>query len=158
MASSGYVWSNALERRTARPHDASGRPLQKARPTATDAARYAAAGGLQTTASDYARLLLEVIAPRPGDTFRLGAVMHAEMLRPQVQVDATKSWALGWEIQHTPAGDLIQHQGGQRGFQAFTAASLERRSGYVILTNSDNGWKVYFDPAFVDLTNRLLFA
>jgi CubicO group peptidase (beta-lactamase class C family) len=158
MASSGYVWNGDLERHTARPHDAVGRPLEKHRPTAIDAARYAAAGGLNATATDYASFLVEVIAPRARDAFHLAAGTRREMLRPQVTVDASHSWALGWEIRHTPAGDLIQHQGGQSGFQAFTAANVERRSGYVILTNSDNGYKVYYDKRFTGVMDRFLLV
>lgn len=51
-----------------------------------------------------------------------------------------------------------QHQGGQRGVQAFTAASVERASGYVILTNSDNGSKIFYDDRFRDAMNSLLFG
>jgi hypothetical protein len=65
---------------------------------------------------------------------------------------------LGWEINETPGGTLIQHQGGQAGVQAFTAASLERRAGYVILTNSDNGSRIFYDERFVSLVSSLLLA
>jgi hypothetical protein len=80
------------------------------------------------------------------------------MFRPQVTEKDGMSWALGWEIRHRPEGDLIQHQGGQRGFQAFTAASVERRNGYVILTNSDLGYRVYYDQRFTEAMDRLLFT
>ena len=80
------------------------------------------------------------------------------MLRPHIRLDGPKSWALGWEINETPGGTLIQHQGGQAGVQAFTAASLERRAGYVILTNSDNGSRIFYDERFVSLVSSLLLA
>jgi hypothetical protein len=113
-------------------------------------------GGLRTTALDYAAFLIEIMAPRAAAPFRLTSASRQEMLRPQVQVDESTSWALGWEIQRTPRGSLIQHQGGQTGFQAFAAASVDRRSGYVILTNSANGWRVFYHERFVALTNQLL--
>ena len=156
MASSGYVWNDTLGRHAARPHDADGKPIKKGQPTATDAARYAAAGGLHTTATDYARFLLEVISPRATDAFRLARTSLQEMLRPQVKVDKSTSWALGWQIRHTPMGDFIQHQGGQGGFQAFTSALAERQSGFVMLTNSVNGWKVFSNERFSEVMNRLL--
>ncbi len=81
-------------------------------------------GGLRTTALDYASFLVEVIAPRAVAPYRLSAKFRDEMFRPQVQVDASKLWALGWEIQRTPRGIPVQHQGGRGGFQAFAAASL----------------------------------
>jgi hypothetical protein len=63
------------------------------------------------------------------------------MLRPQVKRTDDGSWALGWEVTHTPAGNIIRHGGGNPGFACFVAASVERRSGYVIMTNSeDNGF------------------
>jgi CubicO group peptidase (beta-lactamase class C family) len=158
MDTSSYVWNDTLERYAAWPHDAAGKPLPLSRPTATDAARYAAMGGLRTTALDYAHFLIEILAPRAPAAFRLAAPTRQEMLRPQVRVDDSKSWALGWEFQRTPQGNLIQHEGGQTGFLAFTAASVDRKSGYVILTNSANGWKVFLDERFVSLVNQIVLA
>ena len=142
MTSSGYVWSDTFEKHAARPHDAEGKPLTKAKPTSTDAARYAAAGGLHTTPTDYARFLIEVINPKRSDAFRLNAESLKEMVRPQVKVDDSHSWALGWEIYHGPKGDQILHGGNQKGFHAFAVASVEQKSGVVIMTNGDNGWKL----------------
>ena len=142
MTSSGYVWSDTFEKHAARPHDSDGKPLTKAKPMSTDAARYAAAGGLHTTPTDYARFLIEVINSKRSDAFRLNAESLKEMVRPQVKVDDSHSWALGWEIYHGPKGDQIMHGGNQKGFHAFAVASIERKSGVIIMTNGDNGWKL----------------
>jgi CubicO group peptidase (beta-lactamase class C family) len=158
MPSSGYVGNSNFERHGARGHDSMGRALPAGQSSASDAGRYAAMGGLRTTALDYGAFLSEVLAPRTAPSFRLAAATRQEMLRPQVHVEGPKSWALGWEINDTPGGRLFQHQGGQAGAQAFTAASLERRSGYVILTNSDNGWKGFYDERFVGLANEILLT
>lgn len=158
MDDSGYTWTDARFRRRASPHDADGRPLGDDRGSAAALARYAAAGGLHTTATDYAKFLIGVIDPPPPDTHRLSRPLRDEMIRPHIKVDEASSWALGWQVRHTPAGDIIQHQGGQGGVQAFTAASPARRSGYVILTNSANGLKVFYDPAFVAAADLLLFG
>lgn len=160
MTRSCYVWNDDLEQHMVRPHDAAGRPLAMSKPTAAaiDAARYAAMGGLRTTAIEYAGYLTEIIAPHAGAPFRLTPGTRDEMLRSQINIDASHSWALGWELRHTPRGDLFQHQGGQRGVQAFAAASLARRSGYVILTNSDNGSKVFYDKRFVAAMDRILLG
>lgn len=40
------------------------------------------------------------------------------------------------------AGYLLSHGGDNPGFKAFILASAERQSGYVILTNGDNGREV----------------
>jgi len=158
MRSSSYRSDDALEQRAARPHDTEGNPIAQGQSTEIGAARYAAAGGLRTTATDYARFLLEVLNPRAPDRFRMTGQSVRDMLRPHVTVDASTSWALGWQIRHTPTGDLIQHQGGQAGFQAFTAASVGRQSGFVILTNSDNGARVFYSERFSAIIDRLLFS
>ena len=154
MVSSSYIWTEAYERQAARPHDAKGVPLERRKQTAVAAARYAAAGGLKTTAKDYARFLIEVIAPKRPDAFRLNAASLGEMLRPQVAVnngDRSKnigsiSWGLGWEIDrwnvNDKSGDVLNHSGASSGFQAYAAASAERKRGFVIMTNSDSGSKV----------------
>lgn len=158
MQSSGYVWNERLEKHGARPHDGEGKPLPVNRTTLEHADRYAAAGALRTTPTDYAAFLLEILKPKPRDTFRLGQEGIAEMLRPHIKVDETSSWALGWKIQHTPHGDLFQHHGGHKGAQAFASASLARKSGYVIMTNSESGWKVFFNERFVEIVNCFLLG
>jgi hypothetical protein len=84
------------------------------------------------------------------------------MLRPQiklppdVKIDGASAWALGWAIQERPGGNVIVHSGGQDGFQSLTMASVDRRSGFVALTNSNNGWKIFQDEHFQEFVNRLL--
>jgi CubicO group peptidase (beta-lactamase class C family) len=141
MASSGYVWIDAYDEHMARPHDASGKQLRR-RATAVDAARYAAAGGLHTTATDYARFLIEVVDPKASDAIRLNEATWKEMVRPQVKLTDSRSWALGWQVQHSESGDVLSHGGDNPGYKAFTAASIGRKSGFVILTNSDRGFEV----------------
>ncbi len=106
------------------------------------AARYGAAGGLLTTATEYARFLIEILEPKPSDAFRLTERSRSEMLRAQVKVDDASSWALGWQILHEKKGNLLSHGGDNPGFKAFVLASVERKAGYVILTNGDNGNEV----------------
>jgi CubicO group peptidase (beta-lactamase class C family) len=162
MDSSGYVWNDTFEKHVARPHDSSASPLAKAKPTATDAARYASAGGLHTTATDYAKFLIEILGPKSGDAFRLSRSSLEEMILPQVKlpedgrIDGASSWALGWAVQERPTGNVLVHSGGQAGFRSLAMASVERRSGFIILTNGDSGGRVIYDEAFDDAMNRLL--
>jgi CubicO group peptidase (beta-lactamase class C family) len=155
MDLSSYVWTDAYDIHAARPHDGKGTPLDQRKGTATAAARYAAAGGLKTTATDYAKFLVEVIDPRGTDPFRLDATSRAEMLRPQVTVNAgdrTKniasiSWGLGWEIDRWELdadrkGDVMNHAGGGSGFRAYAAASVSKKAAFVIMANGDNGSSV----------------
>jgi CubicO group peptidase (beta-lactamase class C family) len=139
MASSGYLWNDTMEKHMARGHDEKGNPTKINRnPTGPAVARYAAAGGLCTTPTDYAKFLIEVIDPKPSDAFRIKKETLKEMLRPHVKRNSQSSWALGWEIDHTENGDFLRHGGGNPGFSCFVAASVERKSGYVIMTNSEN--------------------
>ena len=141
MASSGYLWNDTMENHMARGHDPEGKPTGLNRkPTGPAVARYAAAGGLCTTPTDYAKFLIELIDPKPSDAFRLKKETLQEMLRPQVKRNPRSSWALGWEIEHTENGDFLRHGGGNPGYSCFVAASVERKSSYVIMTNSENGY------------------
>lgn len=164
MVSSGYVWNEKFEKHAARPHDTEGKPRIKAKPTATDAARYASAGGLHTTATDYARFLLEILDPKESDEFRLSQKSIKEMIRPQVKldprekIDGADSWALGWAVQERQTGNVLVHSGGQAGFRSLAMASVERKSGFIILTNSDNGGRVLFNQLLGECMNRLLAA
>lgn len=142
MSSTGYVWNDVLAKRMARPHDVKGNPLENNKPGSKEIARYAAAGELRTTPSDYARFLIEVIEPRKTDGFRLSKESRDLMIRPQVKVDQTTSWALGWKIVHAENGDLIVHGGDNKGFHAFVAGSVPRRCGIVFMTNGENGPQV----------------
>ncbi len=163
MTSSGYVWRADYERSAARPHTVEGKPLVKTRPSATDAARYAAAGGLHTTAAEYAKFMLEVINAGEGDAFRLRRSTVEKMLRPQArlgeqEIDGARAWALGWAVQERKTGNVVVHSGGQSGFCSLAMASMERRSGFVMFTNGDNGGKVLYDQALGSVLNRLLPA
>lgn len=138
MSSSGYVWQTP-SRHTAAAHDRAGTPTNRPGATAITAARYGAAGGLSTTATEYARFLIEVLDPKPSDAFRLTRTSRDEMIRPHVKADGSTSWALGWQILHQKKSNLLSHGGDNPGFKSFVLASAERKSGYVILTNGDNG-------------------
>lgn len=164
MASSGYVWNDTFEHHAARPHDSQGKPFAKKKPKATDAARYAAAGDLHTTPTDYAKFLIEILNPKESDAFRLSQKSLREMLRPQVKldeqqkIDGASSWALGWAIQQRENGNVILHSGGQDGFRSLAMASVEKKSGFIILANCDNGGKVIYNRTLRAVLNRLLAA
>jgi CubicO group peptidase (beta-lactamase class C family) len=151
MTSSGYVATKEYDVQVADPHDAKGQPLPVRKPTDIDAARYGAAGLLHTTPTDYARFLIEIIDPKPGDQFRLDKRTIAEMVRPHIKGgdSPASSRALGWEVVHSDEDDLIVHGGDNSGFHAFAAASLKRRTGYVFMMNGDGG---------VDLLKKLIIG
>lgn len=143
MHSSGYLWTATFAKKMARPHDAQGAPMENKKSTGPDVARYGAMGGLLTTATDYAKFLMEVIAPKASDKFRLSAASHREMLRPQIKVTDGDGysiwWGLGWRIAQTPERELVSHGGDNSGFHSTAEVCLKDRSGFVILTNCDGG-------------------
>ena len=139
MNLSGYTADDIMSRHPATPHDQNGKPLPKSKPTGPGAARYAAVGGLHTTPTDYARFMMEILDPKKPDDFRLKKETIAEMLRPYVKVvngPYTSSWALGWQVQDN---GLINHGGDTKGFHCHAIASPKTKSGFVVMTNGDNG-------------------
>ena len=143
MMSSGYLYRDGM----ARPHDEKGQLIPGHVTTAVEAARYGSAGQLHSTVKDYAKFLIEIIAPKPADAFRLSTTSLHEMLRPQVKITDTLSWGLGWAIeQHPEMGDIISHSGDNPGFKTMTGASVRRRSAFIIVTNSDQGFEDAIRP------------
>ncbi len=161
MRSSGYVWNATFEAHAARGHDSEGAPLTLRRASAVGAARYASAGGLHCTPADYAAFLLEMMAPKPADAFRVRPATREAMMRPVVKVSDTpirSSWALGWQVIHGEDGDVIVHGGDNPGFHSFAAMSVPRQSGFVIMTNGDGGPKVIEQLVVGDTLDRILAA
>jgi CubicO group peptidase (beta-lactamase class C family) len=143
MASSGYLYREGM----ARPHDEKGRLIAERKSTPVDAARYGSAGNLHSTATEYAKFLIEIIDPKPPDAVRLSAASLREMLRPQVKITDALSWGLGWAIeQHPGMGDIISHSGDNPGFKTMTGASVHRRSAFIIVTNGDRGFDDVITP------------
>ena len=102
-----------------------------------------ASAGLYTTASDYASFMIEVINPSRRDEFHLSEATVTEMLKPQVKINDSISWGLGWGIERTQAGEAFWHWGDWGVFRNFAIASRRQKTGVVVLTNSFNGPRVY---------------
>ncbi len=160
MSSSAYVWGSAILEHVASRHDKDGNPLPLRPSTAVDVARYGSAGSLMTTATDYAKFLIEVMQPKPPDDYRLQESTIREMLTPQIEVPAPvkASWALGWQIWHLDQGDLVLHGGDDEGWHCASAFSPEKKTGFVILTNGDNGAHMIFDDLLKPLVGNFVFA
>ncbi|HMG88684.1 MAG TPA: serine hydrolase domain-containing protein [Chryseolinea sp.] len=161
MTSSGYAWTDALGKNVAMPHNTQGEPQPKGHPTAVDMARYASAGGLHTTAKDFSKFIIGLFTPKENDPYKLNRKSLEEMFRPQVKlredqkIDGASSWALGWAVQERKTGNVVLHSGGQSGFKSLTMVSIERKSGFVMLTNSDNGGYLLYNEELGNVLNRL---
>jgi CubicO group peptidase (beta-lactamase class C family) len=139
MNSSGYFVTDPMQPDMAAPHDENGKLIPHSRPTPPAVARYASAGALLTTPTDYARFIIEILNPGKGDNVRLKKETIDEMLRRHtkvVQGPYTSSWGLGWQIQDN---GLFNHGGDNRGFHCHSIASRESKSAFVIMTNGDKG-------------------
>ena len=66
------------------------------------------------------------------------------MLRPQVQLhdEYSRPWGLGWHVALTALGEMISHGGDNDGFHPFVVGSVERKSGFVVMTNGENGIEI----------------
>ncbi|VXC37375.1 CubicO group peptidase, beta-lactamase class C family [Sphingomonas sp. 8AM] len=145
MRTSGYVSAQGETVPIAVPYDDAGKALPVERVT-----RYNAADLAHATARDYARLLINA----RNDT---GLVASVAAERSRLQADLTPEicagskaascppwtgFGLGWQLLGFPDSTTMLHTGKDAG--AFTFAAIDRASGdgIVILTNSDNGWRV----------------
>jgi CubicO group peptidase (beta-lactamase class C family)/pimeloyl-ACP methyl ester carboxylesterase len=146
MARTSYVWQEAWADNVALPHDQYARPRRLNRRVEADAA-----GSMSTTAGDYARLLVAILNAEG----RRQATME-EMLDPQIAIASRRmfgpeawadtgeyepihlSWGLGWGRYNAPHGRAFFHTGHDSGFQNYTVTYVERGTGIVLLSNSDN--------------------
>ena len=90
-----------------------------------------AAGGLQSTATDLARLLTACLAP---ETTELNAAVRAA-LTPRVTISPKKEIGLAWHHALRDGKRVIWHNGMTGGFSAMLALRPARRAGAVVLAN-----------------------
>lgn len=151
MARTSMVWQDSFEKNYANGYDEYGRSLgpQKAQ-------QANAAGSMQTTVSDFAKL---VQAARTGTG--LSAKTREQMLSPQIQIlskhefptfesETTNenkgirlSYGLGWGLYWTPYGRAFFKEGHDGGWRNYTVCFDKVGTGIVIMTNSGNGEGIY---------------
>jgi tetratricopeptide (TPR) repeat protein len=96
-----------------------------------------AAAGLWTTASDLARIAIEVSKAHAGRSARvLSQAMTKQMLTEQ-----KPGTGLGYGL--GPGKNQYRHNGADEGFQAYLTAFADTGSGVVIMANSDNGFMIF---------------
>jgi hypothetical protein len=115
--------------------------FEAASSTPSDVARYASAGALLTTPTDYAKFMREILDPQGPDPFRLKPSTIAQMVRPQVETHDKygNAWGLGIGIYRTNHGDIVGHGGDNDGFHCISLTSPPHRSGIVVMTNAEGG-------------------
>ncbi len=145
MRASGYVSAQGQTVPIAVPYDDAGKALPVKRVTRSNAADLAHA-----TARDYARFLLDarndqgLSTPVAAERSRSQADLTPEICAGSKAATCPPwtGFGLGWQLLGFPDGTTMLHTGKDAG--AFSFAAIDRASGdgIVILTNSDNGWRV----------------
>ncbi len=137
MARSSYAWATPDDPAMATGHDRAGNPSAPLTGT-----RPEAAASLRATPHDLARFLIALLST--GDEpWRLQPESMMEMLRPQVGLTPTVSWGLGWGLENTGDGRVIWHWGDNPGYECVVLASLEAKTGVVIMANGDGGIELW---------------
>ena len=99
------------------------------------------AGGLLTTASDYAKFMV-LMMDRPGRaSWEISDAARQAMLTPKLEVRGRDiSRGLGWELEQSSTGQLFQHSGSNYGiFKTLGVGDARSERAIVIFTNAANG-------------------
>lgn len=98
-----------------------------------------AAGGLWSTPTDLARLLLEVRREHDGESHK---VLHQKtmrmMLSPGMGPASSRRWGLGFEVSGSPDNPYIRHEGSGY-FQDDMVEYLHDGNGLVVMTSGGGG-------------------
>ena len=100
------------------------------------------AGGLWTTAEDYARFMLACRAAWLGLT---GALLTRSLAVEMMTTQPQTTFGLGWEVFHTGTLKRFGHGGSNDGFQCESTCFLESGDGAVVMTNSESGMLMYWE-------------
>ena len=112
-----------------------------------------AAGSLLTTAGDYSRFLLRLVA-RPADPgLDLSEGSRRAMVAPAVRLNRALHWGLGWGIQRDENGEVLWHWGANNSFRNFVIVEPAAGRAVVAFTNGDGGPKVY-ERVLASVTGR----
>ena len=128
MTRSSLTWKATFENKFARPHDQQGQstPFTKW-PTAR------AAYSLYSTATDFIKFINAFIEPSTSE-------MSSLMLKPQVQIDDSLSWGLGWGLANTKTNNkMFWHWGNNKGSKSFALGIPSEKRSAAAFTNGQSG-------------------
>ncbi len=151
LARTSYVWTPGIEQDLASGHRDDG--------TFKYRTRYRKANGaysLYTTPTEYAQLMLTLMRPQ---SLGKGAFTQSSVelllqraqrvtdgtavVRPGLARSVATYTALGWGVEVSAEGDIVQHSGSNSsGFRTFGQFNRAKGSGLVIFTNGDNGTRI----------------
>ena len=151
LVRTSFVWTEALERDLASGHREDGSYKER-----THYRKPNAAYSLYTTPSEYARFMLTLERPELlGDRALTRATLD-QLMQRQLRVDdgdavarpgrarsVATYRALGWSLDVTSEGDILEHSGSNSsGFRSFGQFNPAKGSGLVIFTNGESGYNL----------------
>jgi len=137
MHDTRHAWdARTDESRFARWHDAEGRNAYTDHKTTTANA----ADDLITSVEDYGRFGAWVMSGAG-----LSDALFRDMATPHAKMRENAFLGLGWEVHpDLPGGEYaLIHSGSDRGVHAVIILLPKSKQGLVVLTNSDNGYRLY---------------
>ena len=151
LVRTSFVWTESIERELASGHRDDGSYKERTRYLAPNAAY-----SLYTTPGEYARLMLTLQHPELLGERALTRASIELMLRRELRVDdenrvsrpglarsVAAYRALGWSLDATPEGDIVEHSGSNSsGFRSFGQFNPAKGSGLVIFMNGDAGYRL----------------
>jgi len=155
MTNSSLVWLDRLTPQAAAGHNAQGEPFANRKLCREANVAYS----LYCTATDYAKLLLEMLAEDRSPPHSLSAASIDAMLtrttvaegrQPVARGGPRRSgptyFGLGWGIDAAATGDRIYHGGSNgTGFRCYCEFDRHRGTGLVIMANAVNGQRLWED-------------
>lgn len=117
----------------AKAHNRSGRPV--ALPRGYQSMPEAAASGLWTTPSDFAKLMIMLMQASKGDDTYLSKQTLQDMMTPV----SPSEYGLGPRIKKEGEDIQFAHGGANDCYKAHFQGSLVKQSGYIIFTNGTDG-------------------
>ncbi len=151
LVRTSFVWTEAIERDLASGHREDGSYKEH-----THYRKPNAAYSLYTTPTEYARLMLTLKSPQLLGDRALTRASIDQLLQRQLRVDdgdaivrpgrarsVATYRALGWSLDATPEGDIVEHSGSNSsGFKSFGQFNPAKGSGLVIFTNGEGGYSL----------------
>jgi len=100
-----------------------------------------AAGGLLTTASDYARFMALMMAGRRRGAWEIGEASRQAMLATELEVRGPDyARGLGWQVENSGGARLFEHSGSNYGiFKTLGVGDAANGRAIVVFTNASNG-------------------
>jgi len=137
MHSSSFTWNDHLAHRIARGH---GKRYIETEIRWTEPN---AAYSLCSTVPDMSMFLMDMMRSKESDANHLSKKKLDGMISPQISLNQTLSWGLGWGIEKTTHGEYFWQWGDLGDYTGFALASRAACEGLVILTNSENGLHIF---------------